>query len=426
MCLAVLLLGQLVENRTTTSAESESTRMATDSGKAIPLLEAEDTARRLDALEKVLDHLIARVGSKKETDGNINSSLFSPKMTAVGLVGCLANVVGIAVMTDFDVFSAAASAATCLFGLTAAVLLSIDTTAIRSARQSCTGDLLKDPLIVSWLTSCDQTSEQEQETHSLAPSAYPSSPSSSEETYATNEASSATMFEKFDTCIKDFDVDGAAKALDSIPTTTRIHGSAMFFYRRAELEMMQAGRFEDQSEEQKNAYDRAYELAERAYSLDSSCAKVNVVLASVLGLKMPKISDQKEKINAVWRLLELCDSAIKGDPNLPTPYHIKGRLQLQVSSIGSALRYGAKWIDSRGIPEATLEDALANLLLAEKLMKPRFWHTNELMKAKCYAGMRDNENARKSAQAVLSIEMNPRVYSRNTADRLRRSARKLL
>ena len=99
---------------------------------------------------------------------------------------------------------------------------------------------------------------------------------------------------------------------------------------------------------------------------------------------------------------------------------------MQVSSIGSALRYGAKWIDSRGIPEATLEDALANLLLAEKLMKPRFWHTNELMKAKCYAGMRDNENARKSAQAVLSIEMNPRVYSRNTADRLRRSARKLL
>ena len=163
-----------------------------------------------------------------------------------------------------------------------------------------------------------------------------------------------------------------------------------------------------------------------AYEVDPSCAKANEVLASTLGLKMGKIKDERGKLDAVWRLIELCDRAIDADPTLPTPYHIKGRVQFQVSSISSALRYAASWIHPKGVPAATAEDALGNLMLAERRMKPRFWHTNELMKAKCYKSMGDVSKTRASAQKVLSTEMDPRVYTSETASTLRARASKLL
>jgi len=167
-------------------------------------------------------------------------------------------------------------------------------------------------------------------------------------------------------------------------------------------------------------------MAEEAYQVDPSCAKANEVLASALGLKMGRIKDEKGRLDAVWRLIELCDTAIEADPTLPTPYHIKGRVQFQVSSISSTIRYAATWIHPKGVPEATAEEALGNLMLAERWMKPRFWHTNELMKAKCYRSMGDTSNARASAQKVLATEMDPKVYTAETARTLRARASKLL
>ena len=84
------------------------------------------------------------------------------------------------------------------------------------------------------------------------------------------------------------------------------------------------------------------ELPEKAYEVDPSCAKANEVLASTLGLKMGKIKDERGKLDAVWRLIELCDRAIDADPTLPTPYHLQdptpARLSLTLLAIHQAFR----------------------------------------------------------------------------------------
>jgi tetratricopeptide (TPR) repeat protein len=304
-----------------------------------------------------------------------------------------------------------AGAATCALAVAAVVLVS----SARGGDANSTAEMrlrraLSDPLIVSWIAQSQRSQKTSDSVGAELSLAVPAA------------AVAAADFAQFDTHIKNFDLDCASQVLESIPATNAVE----YLYRVAELEMARAGQCVDKSDEQWATVDRAMAMAEEAYAVDPSCAKANEVLASALGLKMGKIKDEKGKLEAVWRLIKLCDAAIEADPTLPTPYHIKGRVQFQVSSISSAIRYAATWIHPKGVPEATAEDALRNLMLAERYMKPRFWHTNELIKAKCYHGMGDPVSARASAQKVLSTEMDPKVYTAETADMLRTRARKLL
>ena len=162
----------------------------------------------------------------------------------------------------------------------------------------------------------------------------------------TSAPAGTDQFAEFDTHMKNYALEDAAKALEMSPSS--VHESAEYLHRAAELEIARAGRCVDKSDEQWSMMDHAMTLAEKAHAADPTSAKANEVLASALGLKMFRIKDHRGKLDAVWRLIDLCDTAIEADPTLPTPYHIKGRVQLQVSSIGSAARYGASWIHPKG------------------------------------------------------------------------------
>ena len=384
------------------------------------LADAEDTARRLDALEGVLDQLVAsvRAGGQLGAPPPRDTQGAGAVRAAVVVLSCLAIVLGVAAVTAFDHVSIVAGAATCTLVVAAAALVS-GAQSRNNGGWDNTRKLLRralsDPLVASWIA-------QSQRQQKIKQGGDGADSSSAGESSEAKGAEFAAEYAEFDSHIKKFALDEASQVLESIPATKSVD----YLYRVAELEMTRAGQCIDKSDEQWAAVDRAMAMAEKAYEVDPSCAKANEVLASTLGLKMGKIKDERGKLDAVWRLIELCDRAIDADPTLPTPYHIKGRVQFQVSSISSALRYAASWIHPKGVPAATAEEALGNLMLAERRMKPRFWHTNELMKAKCYKSMGDVSKTRASAQKVLSTEMDPRVYTSETASTLRARASKLL
>jgi hypothetical protein len=146
-------------------------------------------------------------------------------------------------------------------------------------------------------------------------------------TAPTTPTTPASPFATVDQLQQDNQIDAALEAMDHLERTNvnNIASTAEFLWRKSDLLQSKCHWYTPKSTKAIEGYKQAEQLAELAYKADPLNAKVNEVLGSIVGINMEFTNDKKEKLDATWRLIELCKTALKLDPTLFIPYHVLGK-----------------------------------------------------------------------------------------------------
>ena len=164
------------------------------------------------------------------------------------------------------------------------------------------------------------------------PTTTPTTPTTTAPTTPTTTAPAtpttpASPFATVDQLQQDNQIDAAQEAMDHLERTNvnNIASTAEFLWRKSDLLQSKCHWYTPKSTKAIEGYKQAEQLAEMAYKADPLNAKVNEVLGSIVGINMEFTNDKKEKLDATWRLIELCKTALKLDPTLFIPYHVLGK-----------------------------------------------------------------------------------------------------
>ena len=154
------------------------------------------------------------------------------------------------------------------------------------------------------------------------------------------------------------ELDKATEELDTIEQSNpnNITLTAEFLWRKSDLLQSKCHWYTPKSAQAIEGYRTAQDYAEQALKADPSNAKANEVLGSIVAINIEFSNDKTEKLNATWKVLDLCHTALQLNPELALPYHVLGRVQFGVSGIPAAIKWSASWLHSKGIPDATYEE----------------------------------------------------------------------
>ena len=342
---------------------------------------AEATGERLNRLEQVLDALLIEHESPEcspvnsSTKPSLTSTFItiSPTEIVVGLLAWTSMCIGVASATQFQPLHTTLGTAACF--VLFMVILFISTgrkvdrpprTATSSLSTSSTSSLTTataspSPLKVAHSNRNKTVVSQTDTNNSITLSATPATESiESAKTKTTNSDTvnvTSTVFSNVDEQLQVLNFDKAWVELNELETTNseNIKHTAEFLWRKCEIVQNQSHWLPPKSTEAISAYNKALNYGELAVKADAKNAKAAEVLASVVGICMEFTDDKKAKLDAMWRMIELCQVATKIDPTLHLPYHIMGRLEFGVSAIPSMVKWGASYLHSKGIPDTTYE-----------------------------------------------------------------------
>ena len=155
----------------------------------------------------------------------------------------------------------------------------------------------------------------------------------------------------------------------------------------------------EEDDEKERWYRAALEDAYAAVAADSASADAFLTQAIAAG-RVGLISGTKEKVELSREVKESVDRAIELDPEKALAYHVRGRWNYEVASLGFFSRAALK-LAYGGLPDASYESAIQDLKQAIAL-EDLVVHHLELGKA--YLKMDDPSRAKDEFRRALALE----------------------
>jgi tetratricopeptide (TPR) repeat protein len=146
-------------------------------------------------------------------------------------------------------------------------------------------------------------------------------------------------------------------------------------------------------EEKSRIYTEAKTYAEQALKLAPENADANYVMSVAIG-RIALASGAKEKVAASKEVKRYAELAIKFNPKYAKAYHVLGKWNYEVANMNALEKAAAKMLFG-GMPEATLQEAIANYEKCRKL-DPSFL-PNYLELAKAY---KENDELEKCIEVL--------------------------
>jgi hypothetical protein len=350
---------------------------------------AEDTSKRLEILEQLLDELllqhdgscltnesninIASTSSTKKSNKNpsVTSSTSSSSSSTINvtpiemvclLLAWTSMCIGVATATKLEPIHTTMGTGACFVIFITIIFISLSkkqsaspkpphtSTSIADTVSSNKKDDDNDAKILStkvkstfFAQSCSvepSTTTIDTNTSSTTPSnssttsaAVTSSPSVVDTSAADDKNNNNTItptnkapFSYIDELRDAMKLDEALNELEKLGhTDTSIQMTSEYLWRKSDILQSQCHWFKPKSAQAIKGYQNAEKYAEMAYNADPNNAKANEVLASVIGINLEFTNDKKKKLDITWRLLDLCYSALKLNPDLYLPYHVIGK-----------------------------------------------------------------------------------------------------
>lgn len=158
------------------------------------------------------------------------------------------------------------------------------------------------------------------------------------------------------------------------------------------------------SSAQKANFANALDHARKGVELDPALAQAHLDLAVTLG-KIAQVSGAKKKLELAPGVAEAARRAIRLDPDLWQAYHVLGVWNREIATVGGFKKLGASLMG--GLPEASLEEAIANLETARRLAPSSIRNSLELGRTYLEAD-REEEGRAELTKAVRLPPSEPR------------------
>jgi len=151
-------------------------------------------------------------------------------------------------------------------------------------------------------------------------------------------------------------------------------------------------------EERERFYQQAFEDAEAAIAADSANARAHLAGAIAAG-RVGLISGTRRKVEMSRTVKEHVDRAIDLNPDLPAAYHVRGRWNYEVASLGFFSRTVVRAVYG-GLPDASYEAAVENF---ERSIALDDRVVDRLELARTYIAMDQETQARTELQRALEL-----------------------
>ncbi|NGP87024.1 tetratricopeptide repeat protein [Fodinibius halophilus] len=195
----------------------------------------------------------------------------------------------------------------------------------------------------------------------------------------------------YDSFVEEKGMDAYLKILEQDPDNYKALWRASFLYSRV------GNRFDKESE-QKEYFNKAISLAERALKVDSTDSQSNFVMSVAKGRKA-LISGAKARVAASRDIKKYVDRALKYDKNHAGAWHVLGRWHFKVANLSWIERVAANTLFG-GIPgDASNEKAADAIEKAISLNKDYVLYYVDL--AKVYEEMGREQKAIEYCQTAL-------------------------
>ena len=155
----------------------------------------------------------------------------------------------------------------------------------------------------------------------------------------------------------------------------------------------------EEDDEKETWYRAALEDAHAAVEADSMSADASLTQAIAAG-RVGLISGTKEKVELSREVKESVDRAIELDPEKALAYHVRGRWNYEVASLGFFSRAALRLVYG-GLPDASYESAIQDFRRAIEL-EDQVVHHLELGKA--YLKMDDASRAKDELRRAIELE----------------------
>jgi tetratricopeptide (TPR) repeat protein len=160
----------------------------------------------------------------------------------------------------------------------------------------------------------------------------------------------------------------------------------------SELSAREGARASDKEEKARN-YTEAKSYAEQAIKLAPENADANYVMAVALGRTATTVG-AKEKVAAYKEVKRYAELALKFNPKYAKAYYVLGKLNYDMVNMNALEKAAAKMLFG-GLPEASLQDAIANYEKCRKLDPSLLLNYQELARA-----YKDNEELEKAIEVL--------------------------
>ena len=151
-------------------------------------------------------------------------------------------------------------------------------------------------------------------------------------------------------------------------------------------------------EEREQFYQQAFEDAEAAIAADSASARAYLAGAIAAG-RVGLISGTRRKVEMSRTVKEYVDRAIELNSDLPAAYHVRGRWNYEVASLGFFSRTVVRAVYG-GLPDASYEAAVVNF---ERSIALDDRVVDRLELARTYLAMDQETQARTELQRALEL-----------------------
>lgn len=145
-------------------------------------------------------------------------------------------------------------------------------------------------------------------------------------------------------------------------------------------------------------YQQALEVANEAVAADSQSAYAHLAKAIAEG-RVALLASTRERIERSRAVKEHADRAIALDSTLAPAYHVLGRWNYEVESLGFLKRAVVRTVYG-GLPEASYEQSVEHF---EKAIRYEDKIIHHLELGRTYIAMDEEEKAREQLQAVLDM-----------------------
>ncbi|MFN2431757.1 MAG: hypothetical protein ABR599_02875 [Gemmatimonadota bacterium] len=152
------------------------------------------------------------------------------------------------------------------------------------------------------------------------------------------------------------------------------------------------------SSTQKVSYRTALDHALRELELAPSSAQAHLDVAVVTG-KIASVSGARTKLRLAPTVADEARAAIRLDGDLWQAYHVLGEWNLQIATLGGFKKFGASLMG--GLPEASLEDAIANFETARDLAPGSI--RNSLALGRAYLAAERERDGRQELEKAIRL-----------------------
>ena len=140
--------------------------------------------------------------------------------------------------------------------------------------------------------------------------------------------------------------------------------------------------------------------AKKAEALAPDNSKAHLAVAVAYG-RLTDFEDNRTKVEYSRYVKTEADKTLELDPKEDFAYHVLGRWNYAVATLNPVMKLIAKLVYG-GMPEASLEEAVANYKKAIEIAPQRVIHHHEL--ARAYVALGQLDDARKEWQLELTLK----------------------